>query len=181
MYIFYIFIYVYIAIYIYSQGSFFTQKPISRVSYQIMTAATLFTLQLKGSHWVPALICARSFAISTLKPSMARASDEERGGEIWVRKKWLGKNLVGKLDVYIHIFVGVIFHLLPQHLSFGKLQCRIQGVMSSKLSWWLENSHPFKCLPLAHQVGSPPQKVGSYQAEFSMSLLEGHTTIIQQM
>jgi len=76
---------------------FCTQKPISRVSYLIMTDATLFTLQLKGSHRVPVLICARSFAISTLKPSMARASDEKRGGEIWVRKKagkkWLGKNL----------------------------------------------------------------------------------------
>lgn len=121
---------------------FCTQKPISRVSYLIMTDATLFTLQLKGSHRVPVLICARSFAISTLKPSMARASDEKRGEKFGCEKKLekngLGKIWLGKLDVYIHIFVGVIFHLVPQHLSFGKLKCRIQSVMSSKLSWWLE-------------------------------------------
>ena len=79
---------------------------------------------------------------------------EKFGCEKKLEKNGLGKIWHGKLDVCIHIFVGVIFHLLPQHLSFGKLQCRIQSVMSSKLSWWLEWA-PIQVLAACHIKWDP--------------------------
>ena len=83
----------------------------------------------KVRYGFPVLICARSLEISTLKPSMARASQEVtvflggRGGEILVQKKavkkclgkfWLRNIWLGNFDV--HIFVEVIFHLSSSNI-----------------------------------------------------------------
>ena len=145
LYILYIHIciYIYIAIYIYSQVTFFTQKPLKgQLSHH--DRCDPLHLATKGKP---------SGARADLRTKLRNFYFETFNGTCLGRKTWgrnlgakkmawekfgLGKIWLGTLDVYIHFFVGVIFHLLPQHLSFGKLLYRIQSVMSSKLSWWLE-------------------------------------------